>query len=146
MFFLSWALFFYNSSSSFIIDVLTLCLILGRRPCRLLLVTRFILSSIYLFIFLFLLNKFIHDWDWLRVWFWPSFYVMNKVPFESLRFKRDSTGFLFWFRVVLRLSISLDRLCNDRKELVTNPSSSILLALFSLKLGMILSSNLFSFK
>ena len=142
MFFRIWALFFSSYYSYRIIEVFTLCFILGKRPCRLLLVARFMLSSIYLFIFLFFPNKFRHDCDWLRPWF-PSSAVIKRVPFESLGFSLESDGFLSGFRVTFKFSIYLDKLCKERKELVTNPNSSTLLAFFSLWLVKILSSNLF---
>ncbi len=46
----------------------------------------------------------------------------------------------------LRVSIYLERLCKDKKEFVTNPSSSILLVFLSLRLARTLSSNLFSLR
>lgn len=118
-------------------EVLTVCFILGRSPWRLLLVTRLMLSSIYLFIFLFFPNMLVHDWDWFNDWFASSF-VMNKWAFESVGLTLESEGLLFIFKS----SIYFDKLCNERNEFVTKPSSYILFIFFYFWLVTKLSSNL----
>lgn len=82
-------------------EVLTLCLILGSKPCLLLLVAKFMLSSIYILVLLFLPNKLMHDWDWLSVWF-PSLAVINKVPFESSGLNFESVGLLSGLTVTFK--------------------------------------------